>query len=112
MRPAATLALPTATATITLTPTLAQPNVVVKVQAHCRYGPGVTYLHAGDLYPGDQGLIFGRNQSGTWISFQPEKLSDKCWAATSTINVCGDLKMVHVVTTRLLYSSLLWPAAK
>ena len=106
MPPTSTEAPPTSTPTSTQTPTPAQPFAIVNVQAHCRYGPGVAYLHAGDLYPGDRGLIYGRNQSSTWVWFQPEKLSYKCWAATSTVDVTGDLKTVHIVTTRLPYSSL------
>src|SRR3970040_110226 len=47
----------TETPTITPTPTFDFPDVTVGEQAHCRYGPNKNYLHAGDLYEGDHGLI-------------------------------------------------------
>lgn len=101
--------LPAATHTLPVTPTPAQPWAAVAVQAHCRYGPGVAYLHSHDLYPGDRSLIDGRNPSGTWLWIQPENLERHCWAATSTLTVYGDIASLNVVTSRLPYSDLYGP---
>src|SRR3990172_2620076 len=57
----------TETPTITPTPTFDFPDVTVSEQAHCRYGPNKSYLHAGDLYAGDHGMLWNRNSNGTWL---------------------------------------------
>jgi hypothetical protein len=101
--------MPTATPTAAASPTPAQPWAVVAVQAHCRYGPGVAYLHAADLYPGDRGVIDGRNPSGTWLWILLDGLERHCWAATSTLTVNGAIDSVNVVESRLPYSDLYGP---
>ena len=55
----------TDTPTITPTPTFDFPDVTVNQQAHCRYGPNKNYLHAGDLYLGDHGVVWNRNSSSS-----------------------------------------------
>ena len=113
-RPSATAtrtptSLPSATPTETPTPTPAQPVAVVQQQAHCRYGPGTAYLHSHDLYPGDQGVIDGKNVDGSWLWIQPAGLERHCWVALSVVEVQGDTADLLVVTSKLPYSNLYGP---
>lgn len=101
--------IPTATATSAHTPTPAQPVWVVQQQAHCRYGPGTAYLHAHDLYPGDRGVIDGRNENTSWLWIQPDGLERHCWAAASILTWQGDVGKLPVVTSKLPYSNLYGP---
>ena len=86
----------TSTPTITPTPTFDFPDVTAIMQAHCRYGPGTAYLHAGDLYPGDKAVVHNRNDNGTWLWILPEKQSWHCWVSTSVVEVEGDIFSVSV----------------
>jgi hypothetical protein len=82
----------TPTPTITLTPTFELPTFTVKVQAHCRYGPAKAYLHAGDLYPGDTGKVWGVDKMGrAWLYVKLDKYNYPCYVAKSVIDVQGDL---------------------
>jgi hypothetical protein len=74
--------------------------------AHCRYGPGTAYLHAGDLYEGDHGLLWNRNYSATWLWVRFDKLNYACWVAASVVTVDGNVKSVVVTQTRLPHSVL------
>jgi hypothetical protein len=91
----------TATAAITLTPTIsptptfAFPGVTVNKQAHCRYGPSVAYLHAADLYPGDNGTVRGRHPYSPWLYIKFDKLNYFCWVAPSVVDVWGDISTVR-----------------
>lgn len=85
----------TPTQTITLTPTFALPVFTVKSQAHCRYGPAKAYLHAGDLYPGDTGLVWGVDKQGrAWLYVKLDKYKYPCYVAKSVIEVQGDLSTI------------------
>jgi hypothetical protein len=75
------------------------------MQAHCRYGPGRAYLHAGDLYPGDWAKIEGKSISGGWFWIQPGKQSTHCWVAKSVVETHGDLANLPLIPTRLPMSS-------
>jgi hypothetical protein len=99
----------TPTPTITLTPTYAFPTVTVLEQSHCRYGPGKAYLHAGDLYEGDRGVVSGVSPSRTWLWIKPDKLHYHCWVAASLVEVQGDLKPLNVAQVSLPKSSLYGP---
>jgi len=101
--------LPTATNTVPVTPTPSAPTATVVQQAHCRYGPGTAYLHAGDLYPGDQAKVDGRNSNAAWLWIQPADLDYHCWAAASVLEVAGDIATLPVVTSNLPYSDLYGP---
>lgn len=92
----------TATATPTLTPTFAFPKFTVLEQAHCRYGPAKDYLHAGDLYEGDIGIIGGRYTNSQWLLIKPDKLNYWCWVSPYVISVEGDI-------TRLLFKEPILP---
>jgi hypothetical protein len=59
--------------------------------AHCRYGPGTAYLHAADLYEGDQGQLWNRNHPGTWLWVKFDKIHYACWVAASVVEVSGDI---------------------
>jgi len=91
----------TETPTITPTPTFDFPDVTVSEQAHCRYGPNKNYLHAGDLYAGDHGMLWNRNSNGTWLWVRFDKLWYACWVAASVVDVDGDIFSVVRITTRL-----------
>jgi hypothetical protein len=80
----------TPTYTLTPTPTFDFPDVTALVQAHCRYGPAQGYLHAGDLYPGDRGLVWNRNWNASWLWVKWEKQSWPCWVSASVVEVEGD----------------------
>jgi hypothetical protein len=84
----------TPTATVTATPTFDCPDVIVNKQAHCRYGPSVAYLHAADLYAGDQGTVRGRYIYGNWLYVKFDKLDYFCWVAPSIVDVEGDISMI------------------
>lgn len=73
----------TFTPTVTLTPTPDYPDVTVKMQANCRYGPGTAYLYRWGLYPGDQAEVHGRNWDGSWLWVFPETMEPgkHCWAS-------------------------------
>jgi hypothetical protein len=85
----------TATATTTPSPTFDFPDVVVNKQAHCRYGPHVEYLHAGDLYAGDTGTVRGRFRFSNWLLVRFDRLEYYCWVAPSVVDVTGDITRVN-----------------
>lgn len=80
----------TDTPTITPTPTFDFPDVTVLMQAHCRYGPAKAYLHAGDLYEGDHGLVWNRNSNASWLWVKWDKQEWPCWVSASVVEVQGD----------------------
>ncbi len=102
----------TDTPTITPTPTFDFPDVTVKMQAHCRYGPAKAYLHAGDLYPGDHGLVWNRNYDGSWLWVKWDKQSWPCWVSASVVEVEGDVFTVVVYYRPLPKSTLYGPPKK
>ncbi len=105
----------TATPTITLTPSITPtptfdfPDVEVTTQAHCRYGPHTAYLHAGDLYPGDHGLVWNRNHGSSWLWVKWDKQSWACWVSASVVEVEGDVETVGIYYHPLPKSSLYGP---
>lgn len=99
----------TDTPTVTLTPTFDFPDVTVNQQAHCRYGPNKAYLHAGDLYPGDHGLLWNRNYDGSWLWVRFDKLWYACWVSASVVSVEGDVFSVVSYMNQLPRSTLYGP---
>lgn len=99
----------TDTPTITPSPTFDFPDATVNQQAHCRYGPNKNYLHAGDLYPGDHGVVWNRNSSSTWLWVRFDKLWYACWVAASVVDVQGNVGSVTVIHTKLPHSTLYGP---
>jgi hypothetical protein len=99
----------TPTPTFTLTPTFALPVFTVKMQAHCRYGPAKAYLHAGDLYPGDTGQVWGVDKMGrAWLYVKLDKYKYPCYVAKSVIDVQGDLNTVVAAPPLYLPQSTLY----
>ena len=84
----------TFTPTVSATATFAFPAVTVNKQAHCRYGLSVAYLHAADLYAGDQGTVRGRYIYSNWLYVKFDKLNYFCWVAPSVVDVVGDVSTV------------------
>src|SRR3990170_4390263 len=99
----------TLTPSITPTPTFDFPDVTVQMQAHCRYGPAPAYLHAGDLYPGDHGLVWNRANGSTWLWVRFDKLWYPCWVAASVVEVQGDVSRLRVYYPALPHSTLYGP---
>lgn len=99
----------TPTPTITLTPTFTLPVFTVKMQAHCRYGPAKAYLHAGDLYPGDAGQVWGVDKMGrAWLYVKLDKYKYPCYVAKSVIDIQGDLNTVTAAPPLYLPQSTLY----
>ena len=91
----------TPSSTVTATPTFAFPSVTVNKQAHCRYGPSVAYLHAADLYAGDQGTVRGRFVYSQWLYVKFDKLNYFCWVAPSVVDVVGDISTIRYTELNL-----------
>ena len=99
----------TSSPTLTLTPTFALPTFIVKEQAHCRYGPAKAYLHAGDLYAGDKGTVWGVDKMGRpWVYVKMDKYKYPCYVAKSVIEVDGDLNTVVAAPPLYLPQSTLY----
>lgn len=101
----------TETPTVTITPTYDYPDVSVKMQANCRYGPGTAYLYRWGLYPGDQADVRGRNWNGTWYWIHPFNLGERqnCWASEIVFNEKVDISQVPVVTIPLPHTTFAGP---
>jgi hypothetical protein len=97
------------TPTISLTPTFDFPDVVVQMQANCRYGPGTAYLYSFGMYKGDHAEIHGRNYSGNWLWIKPENLERHCWISSTVVEIQGDIRTVKVVQSKLPHSTLYGP---
>lgn len=92
----------TPTPTITLTPTYAFPGVTVNVAvAHCRYGLSKAFLHAADLYEGDQGVVHGRFSYTDWLYVKWDKLHYHCWVSPYVVDVVGDPSVLAYQELRL-----------
>lgn len=91
----------TDTPTPSATPTYAFPQVTVKMQAHCRYGPSKAHLHAADLYPGDTGTVRGRFRYSQWLYIKFDKLNYFCWVAPGVVDVVGDISLINYAEVKL-----------
>jgi len=78
------------------------------MQAHCRYGPNIAYLHAADLYAGDTGTVRGRFQLSKWLFIKFDKLNYFCWVAPSVVDVTGDITTVKFTDVYLPGPSVLY----
>ena len=81
--------------TITPTPEFTFPTVTVNKQAHCRYGPSSSYLHAADLYAGDVGSVRNRAMYSQWLYIKFDKLDYFCWVSPSVVDVVGDVSTLE-----------------
>jgi hypothetical protein len=91
----------TTTPTITVTPTRDFPDVVVREQANCRYGPSIAYLYRWGLYEGDTAEVHGRNWNGTWYWIKPFNLDSHCWASEIVFEERIDAMALPYVQPRL-----------
>ena len=80
--------------------------------AHCRYGPDVAYLHAGDLYEGDHGLLWNRNYNATWLWVRFDKLHYACWVSATVVDLDDDPYRVVSYISPLPKSVLYGPVQK
>ncbi len=100
----------TPTASITPTPTRDFPDVTVKMQANCRYGPGMAYLYRWGLYPGDKAEVHGRNWNGSWWWILPENLPEShCWASEIVFNETVVPESVPLVQVPLPHTTFAGP---
>ena len=99
----------TPTPTITLTPTFDFPDVTVNKDAHCRFGPGVAYLHAIDLWVGDTGEVHNRNHDGSWLYIWVDKWGKRCWVSSWVVDVEGDVFSVVEWMSPLPYTTFSGP---
>ncbi len=105
----------TLTPTLTLTPTKTPsptydfPKLMVNEQAHCRYGPAAAYLHAGDLYAGDKGVVWGRYSNSDWLYVKMDKFNYPCWLAPSVASVTGNISLLAYQQVNLPMSTLYGP---
>jgi hypothetical protein len=103
----------TPTPTITLTPTITPsptfdfPDVTVLVNANCRWGPGLAYMHAITVYEGEHGLVHGRNPSGSWLYILPDSWDKRCWVSASVVEVEGDIFTVVPYVSPLPYTTFI-----
>ena len=99
----------TLTPSITPTPTFTFPTITALMQSNCRYGPGKAYLYAWGMYAGDNGTVWGRNASGTWLWIQPDNINYQCWIAASVVEIHGDIDTLRVTPVRLPVSTQYGP---
>ena len=100
----------TPTPSVTPTPTFDFPDAEVNVPAaHCRYGPDTAYLHAGDLYQSDHGLVWNRNFNASWLWVRFDKLHYACWVSATVVDIEGDPFIVTVYINPLPKSTLYGP---
>lgn len=100
---------PTCSPTITPTPTYKPIAAIVKVQSHCRHGPGVAYLHEWTLYPNVRVDIIGRNDLGTWVYVDPWTYAHYCWVNASLLEIRGNLFDAPPYYSSLPFSTLYKP---
>jgi uncharacterized protein YraI len=99
--------LPTATDTPAPTPThTLPPEPVVRVDAasttriNLRAGPGTTYPIIGQLAPGDEALVIGRNQAADWwrIDLEPAvEVETPAWVYAGLVGLTGATGAIPVV---------------
>lgn len=89
---------PTASPTITLSPTPSVPMVTPKADAvNCRYGPGTGYVVMGALPIGSSVPIIGKTADGAfWLINNPTVSGQKCFVAVSVTNSSGDISTVPI----------------
>jgi len=79
---------------ISQTPTPVVLLSKVNTRAQCRYGPGKAYLYKLGLEVGDEMIVIGRNEKGTWAQVTPPERKFPCWVSAELIDIQGDLMSV------------------
>ena len=82
---------PTATPTITLTPTLVHPLLTVSMDTNCYSGPGTGYGLVITLHPGTIAIPIGKgNVANYWVIETPNYPGSTCWLSDEYASVTGD----------------------
>ena len=63
--------------------------------AFCRWGPDVDYIQSYVIPEGQTVDVEGRNFASTWIYVKSPDINWKCWVATSTFELSGDVEQVE-----------------
>ena len=103
--PTSTLEAPTATPTITLSPTpiftatSSIPLISVSVATNCRVGPGRVYDRVGALLVGEVAEIVARNPVGNyWYIRNPDRTDGLCWLWGEYATVTGNTGVLPIYT--------------
>jgi hypothetical protein len=79
-------ATPTQTSRPTQTPTATPlPHAIAKNNANVRFGPGTDTRVVGSLASGDEVIVIGRNEDGSWLRIQQEGGVDG-WVKATLLN--------------------------
>lgn len=90
---------PSATPTITLTPTLGAPMVSVSVDTNCRFGPGEVYEYEGAILVGEQAGVAGKlADESFWYIENPDAPPPYCWIWGAYASVSGDKNGIPILT--------------
>ena len=114
--------LPTASASVTLSPTLEDtstpaatptPSITLapsitptyailrgttnEAKVSCRYGPGPMYLYLYGLNQGANQDIVGRTDTGNWLLTRSRGDNKSCWVKASLMDIKGDVLSVQMV---------------
>ena len=91
--------VPHQTPTVTFTPTPVFVVAIPKSQTvNCRSGPGTAYTVIGELKPGRQAEIVGKNIDVTWLYVKnPSDPSVHCWLAVDFVVTDGNVEALPVV---------------
>lgn len=103
--PTSTPEAPTATPTVTLSPTLvftptsSIPMISVSVPTNCRVGPGRVYDRVGALLVGEVAEIVARNPVGNyWYIRNPDRPDGMCWLWGEYATVTGNTDVLPIYT--------------
>jgi hypothetical protein len=103
----------TPTPSHTSTPTYSPPRIRVKMWSQCRYGPGVGYLYAYDLFDGNLMEVIGwreilaQQKDGTWqpsvwLYVRAVGGVNICWVNSNLVDIVrGDIFDAPVYTSPL-----------
>lgn len=78
---------PTSTTGPEMTPTSDQPTVTARVNANCRFGPGLVYDVISFLLAGQSTVAEGRNGDGSWWYVRRVEGGGNCWIANSVVDI-------------------------
>jgi hypothetical protein len=91
----ATTAPPTAAPTATASPLPQKPRVVADSAANLRGGPGTNYPTVGQMTPGKEVDIVGRNSNGDWWRIAWDGAT-QAWVAGLVVRVLGPIDTIAV----------------
>jgi hypothetical protein len=89
---------PTPEVTYTATPTAVMPpTFTLKINAFCRKGPDMTFPDVTAVTAGETVDILNVSEDGFWYFIHWKKFDAKCWVATGTGQVNGDVTGIKVL---------------